>query len=341
MQTLQQQLQHKIDHTTKPLGSLGQLESIALQIGTIQQTLQPAITQPHIVVFAGDHGIALTGLVNPYPQAVTAQMVLNYLNGGAAINVFCKLNQVALKVVDAGVNADFDNIQHPDFIQAKINKGTANYLQQPAMTAAELQQALEKGKAIVAGIAATGCNCIGFGEMGISNTSSAALLMHAFTQLPLEACTGRGTGASDAQLQQKLATLQQAYTIHQNNLQTPQQVLQAFGGFEIAMMTGAYLEAAAQKMVIVVDGFIATTALLAALQMQPEVQQYCVFAHTSGEKGHAQLLQWLKATPLLQLGLRLGEGTGAALAVPLLRAAVAFVNEMASFESARVSTATS
>lgn len=338
--SIAQQLQHKIDHTTKPLGSLGQLEGLALQIGLIQQSLTPVIQDPHIVVFAGDHGIALTGLVNTYPQQVTAQMVHNYLGGGAAINVFCKLNQVALKVVDAGVNADFSGIDHPHFIQAGIGKGTANYLEQPAMTTAEMNQAIEKGKQIVADIALTGCNCIGFGEMGISNTSSAALLMHAVTRLPLIDCTGRGTGATDEQLRQKQATLQKAYVFHEAQLQSPLDILQMFGGFEIAMMTGAFIQAAESNMAIVVDGFIATTALLIALQLQPGIINNCIFAHTSGERGHAKLLQWLNVHPLLQLGLRLGEGTGAALAMPLVRAAVAFVNEMASFESANVSTAT-
>lgn len=337
--TLAEQLQYKIDHTTKPIGSLGMLETIALQTGLIQQTVQPAIHNAHIVVFAGDHGIAQTGLVNPYPQAVTAQMVLNYLNGGAAINVFCRLNQIALKVVDAGVNADFSEVQHPDFIDAKINKGTANYLEQPAMSLAEATKAMEKGKQIVQQIAATGCNCIGFGEMGISNTSSAALLMHAITQLPLEDCTGRGTGANDAQLAVKIATLQKAYQQQQQQLHNAMDILRTFGGYEIAMMAGAYVQAAANHMVIVVDGFIATAALLVALQWQPGLLANCLFAHASGEKGHAQLLHWLKAAPLLQLGMRLGEGTGAALAIPIIRAAVAFVNEMASFESANVSTA--
>jgi nicotinate-nucleotide--dimethylbenzimidazole phosphoribosyltransferase len=338
--TLPQQLKNKIDQKTKPLGALGQLEDIALQIGLVQQTLSPVIRQPHIVVFAGDHGIAATGLVNPYPQAVTAQMVLNYLNGGAAINVFCRLNRLTLKVVDAGVNHDFDDINHhPHFISAKIGKSTRNYLEAPAMTQEEALAAIEKGKSIVLDIAAIGCNCIGFGEMGIGNTSAASLLMSAVTGVPVADCTGRGTGVNDEQLQRKILTLQQAYALHAPHLKTPLDMLAAFGGYEIAMMTGAFIQAAGSQMLIVVDGFITTVALLLAEQLQPGVVHNCIFAHASSEKGHAQLLQVLKARPLLSLGLRLGEGTGAALAMPLIQAAVAFLNEMASFESANVSTA--
>ncbi len=338
--TLQQQLQNKIDQKTKPPGALGQLETIALQAGLVQQTLQPAVLHPHMVVFAGDHGIAATGLVNPYPQAVTAQMVLNYLNGGAAVNVFCRHNHITLKVVDAGVNYDFSAIDyHPDFIPAKINNGTRNYLEGDAMTAAEAEQAIEKGRSIVQAITATGCNCIGFGEMGIGNTSAASLIMSAVTGIAVEDCTGRGTGVNDAQLLQKIDTLQKAYTLHAAQLQSPLQVLQAFGGYEIAMMTGAYIQAATNNMLIVVDGFITTAALLLASQLQPAVLRNCIFAHSSSEKAHSKLLGILNATPLLNMGLRLGEGTGAALAMPLIQCAVAFLNEMASFESANVSQA--
>lgn len=342
---LQEELQHKINNKTKPLGALGLLEDIALKVGLMQNTIAPEIRQPHIVVFAGDHGIAKTGLVNPYPQEVTAQMVLNFLQGGAAINVFCRQNKITLQVVDAGVQQDIIPASSrlkvkggEMFINARMGFGTRNYLEEPAMSEEEALSAIIKGKEIVQSIVATGCNCIGFGEMGIGNTSSASLIMSAVTGLPVTECTGRGTGVNDEQLQTKIKTLEQVYQLHQlhDTDKDAIELLTLVGGFEIAMMTGAYLEAASQKMVIVVDGFIATAALLLAQLIEPSVVDYCIFAHTSGERGHEGMLQYLQAKPLLHLGMRLGEGTGAALAIPLVQSAVNFLAEMASFESAGV-----
>lgn len=341
--SLQQQLQHLIDTKTKPPGALGVLESIALQAGLIQQTTKPTFSKPHIVVFAGDHGIAATGLVNPYPQAVTAQMVFNFLNGGAAINVFCRANNIHLIVVDAGVNHDFAGLQNSSFIQSKMGYGTNDYTTGPAMTEDVCLQAIEKGKSIVQSIAKQGCTVIGFGEMGISNTSSAALIMSALMQCPVAQCTGRGTGASNEQLNQKVTVLEdvaQKHNLHQL-FQNPIGLLATVGGFEIAMMVGAYLQAAASGLVVVVDGFIATAAFMIAQKIEPNIIYNCVFAHNSGEQGHQKMLDHLGVQPLLNLGLRLGEGTGAALAMPLVQAAIAFLNEMASFESAGVNTQTS
>ncbi len=339
--TLREALQHKIDFKTKPLHALGKLEGIALQAGLIQQTLTPSVRHPHIVVFAADHGIAGTGLVNPYPQEVTAQMVLNFLHGGAAINVFCRQHRIALTVVDAGVNFNWNgSITDAGFIAVKIGYGTKNYLEEPAMSEAETRQAIAKGREIVAAIAAKGCNCIGFGEMGIGNTSSAALIMSAVTGIPVEDCVGRGTGVSDEQLATKTATLQTVFNKHLPVVSaspSPYTILQHFGGFEIAMMTGAFLEAAALNMIIVVDGFITTAALLLAQQIDKEVNDYCFFAHTSNEQGHQKMLRYMNATPLLQLDMRLGEGTGAAMAIPLIQSAVLFLSEMASFDTAGVS----
>lgn len=339
--TLQQQLQALIDHKTKPQGALGELEHLALQIGLIQQTTTPAIRRPHIVVFAADHGIAATGLVNPYPQAVTAQMVLNFLRGGAAINVFCRQHGLGLTIVDAGVAFDWSDAdrQHPGFITCKIAGGTRNYLEGAAMSPEQCVQAISKGRELVRQLKAEGCNTLGFGEMGIGNTSSAALLMSALLQLPVSDCVGRGTGADDVQLQTKINTLEQVAAFHQLHTLAadPQALLARVGGFEIAMMTGAYLEAAAQQMVIVVDGFITTAALLVAQALHAGVSAHCIFAHCSGEQGHRRMLEHLQANPLLNLGMRLGEGTGAALAIPLLQSAVLFLNEMASFASAGVS----
>jgi len=335
--TLKSTLHTKIDQKTKPLGALGQLETLALQIGLCQNSLTPHLTKPSILIFAGDHGVVAAG-VSAYPQSVTAQMVANFLTGGAAISVFAKQHAVNLLVVDAGVNADL--AAHPQLINAKIAKGTQNFLTQSAMSSADCLQAIQTGADLVTQQHATGCNCIGFGEMGIGNTSSAALLMHTLTGLPLTQCVGRGTGLDDAQLAHKVAVLQQA--LAQNGGWDDEQnptalnALTTFGGFEIAMMVGAYLQAAEHGMVIMVDGFIASSALLVASCLYPQVLDYCVFSHVSDEQGHQALLKHFNATALLNLNLRLGEGSGIALAYPLLQSAVLFLNEMASFAEAGV-----
>jgi nicotinate-nucleotide--dimethylbenzimidazole phosphoribosyltransferase len=325
-------LQAKIDQKTKPLGSLGQLESLALQIGLIQDSLTPSLNKPCIIIFAGDHGIVESG-VSAYPQTVTAQMVANFLAGGAAISVFARQHELELLIVDAGVNADLAS--HPRLIDAKIGKGTLNFLTHPAMTTEQCTKALQAGAELVLQQYHNGCNCIGFGEMGIGNTSSAALLMHCLTALPLAQCVGRGTGLNDDQLQNKLSVLQQALNQHKG-ITEPLDVLATFGGFEIAMMVGAYLKAAESGMLIMVDGFIAGTALLVACKLYPQVLDYCVFSHVSGEQGHQALLDQFNARPLLNLDLRLGEGSGIALAYPLLQSAVVFLNEMATFDEAGV-----
>jgi nicotinate-nucleotide--dimethylbenzimidazole phosphoribosyltransferase len=327
------ELQHLIDNKTKPLGALGRLEEVAKHIGCLQNTLSPSIDKPTIVVFAGDHGITAEG-VSPYPREVTHQMVLNFMNGGAAINVFANQHQIALKIVDAGVICDFD--PHPQLINAKIGFSTKNFLIEPAMTEEECEQAIHKGADIVAQTHAEGCNTIGFGEMGIGNTSSSAALMHLLTEIPLEACVGSGTGLDEIGIRHKIHVLKKAIA-DRNITKTPLTVLSTFGGFEIAMMVGAYLQAAELKMLILVDGFIATAALLVAVKLYPNLLDYCIFTHQSQEKGHQKLLQALKAQPLCHLEMRLGEGTGIAVAFPIIIAAVNFLNEMASFETAGVS----
>jgi len=325
-------LQQKIDQKTKPLGALGQLETLALQIGLIQNSLTPRLNKPCIMVFAGDHGVAAAG-VSAYPQSVTAQMVANFLAGGAAISVFAKQHGIELQIVDAGVNADLDC--HPALVDAKIGKGTRNFLTQPAMTTEQCAKALRAGSDLVLRQHENGCNCIGFGEMGIGNTSSAALLMHTLTGLPLELCVGRGTGLNDAQLRNKTSILQQALIRHQE-VSEPLAILATFGGFEIAMMVGATLKAAELGMLIPVDGFIASNAVLVASKLYPAALDYCVFSHESHEQGHRALLKHLNAKALLNLDLRLGEGSGIALAYPLLQSAVLFLNEMATFAEAGV-----
>lgn len=332
--TLQKALLHKIQHKTKPLGALGQLEMVALQIGLIQQSMTPQLRQPTMLVFAGDHGVAQSG-VSPYPQAVTAQMVLNFIAGGAAINVFSRQAGMALRVIDAGVNHTFAHSTH--LINAKVGMGTANFLQSPAMTPSECESAIARGAEIACAEIKAGCNIIGFGEMGIGNTSSASCLMSVLLGIPIAHCVGRGTGLDDAGLAHKIQVLTQAIAHHALNATNPYAVLSTFGGFEIAMMVGAMLAAAERKAVLLIDGFIVTAALLVASRIQPAILEYCIFSHQSDEHAHQMLLAELKAKPLLNLGLRLGEGTGAALAYPLVQNAVNFLNEMASFESAGVS----
>jgi nicotinate-nucleotide--dimethylbenzimidazole phosphoribosyltransferase len=331
-ETLGSLLQAKIDQKTKPLGALGQLESLGLQIGLCQNTLTPHLNKPCIIIFAGDHGIVESG-VSAYPQTVTAQMVANFLSGGAAISVFARQHKLELLIVDAGVNADLTS--HPGLIDAKIGKGTKNFLTQSAMTIDACTEAIQAGAERVFQQHDDGCNCIGFGEMGIGNTSSAAMLMHCLTAMPLAQCVGRGTGLNDDQLHNKVGILQQALKQHKG-ITEPLDVLATFGGFEIAMMVGAYLKAAELGMLIMVDGFIASTALLVAYKLHPQVLDYCVFSHVSSEQGHQVLLDQLNAKALLKLDLRLGEGSGIALAYPLLQSAVIFLNEMATFAEAGV-----
>jgi nicotinate-nucleotide--dimethylbenzimidazole phosphoribosyltransferase len=328
-------LQQKIDSKTKPPGSLGQLEALALQIGRVRGSLTPTLAKPQLVVFAGDHGAARAG-ISAFPQEVTWQMVENFLAGGAAINVFARANGLDLTVVDAGVAHDFG--QRPGLQNRKVDAGgTLNYLEGAAMTAEQCATAMAHGAEIVAALAADGCEIVGCGEMGIGNTASAALITHCLSDAPLADCVGRGTGLDDAGLARKRALLQQALDLWSGRNADPLQVLARFGGFEIAMMAGAMLAAARHRMLVLVDGFICGAAALVAARLQPAFRDYAVFCHASAEAGHRVQLAALGAQPLVSLDLRLGEGTGAALAWPLVRAACAFLNEMASFESAGVS----
>lgn len=329
-----QEIQAKIDLKTKPLGALGSLEKLAFQIASVQDTLSPELVNPHIIVFAASHGIASEG-VSAYPSEVTPQMVLNFIEGGAAINVFTRQHGINLLLVDAGVDYDFG--QNEKLVDAKVNFGTRSFSQQPAMSAAECRQCLEKGADLVRKVRQTGCNVIGFGEMGIGNTSSASAIMSRLLNIPVSQCVGRGTGLDEVQLDRKIAVLTKALEYHQRVPNNAESVLATFGGFEIAMMCGAMLEAARLGMLVLVDGFIASVSYLFAFKMDPSVQRYAVFCHQSDERGHHLLLQSMGADALLKLDMRLGEGTGCALAYPLLQSAVAFLNEMASFESAGVS----
>lgn len=326
---------------TKPLGSLGALEALGLQLGLIQQTDRPALRQPQLLVFAADHGLAARG-VSAYPSDVTWQMVENFLAGGAAVSVLARQHGLALHVVDAGVAHDF--APRAGLTARKVAPGTRDASEVPAMTAAQCAQALQAGCDLVAGLPG---NAVLLGEMGIGNTSSAALLLSRLADAPLAACIGRGTGLDDAGLHRKHQVLQAALQRHEA-VTEPLPALAALGGFEIAMMAGAALQAAAERRAVVVDGFIAGAAVLVAAKLAPQLLGYCVFAHRSAESGHRVMLAHLAQQPaarwglagvgpLLDLGLRLGEGSGAALAWPLIQSAVFLLGDMASFESAGVS----
>jgi nicotinate-nucleotide--dimethylbenzimidazole phosphoribosyltransferase len=319
-----------IDNKTKPPGSLGRLEPLAKQIGLIQRTAEPRVDRPAILVFAADHGIVAEN-VSAYPQSVTWQMVENFLAQGAAINVFARQNQCALRVIDAGVRHDFG--ARDGLLDRKVGPGTRNFAHEPAMTAQQCALALQHGIALAAELEG---NVVGFGEMGIGNTSAAAALMHKLTGVPVAECVGAGTGLHADGIAHKQRVLERAAARHAAATE-PLDVLAALGGFEIAMMAGAMLAAAERRMVLLIDGFIVTSALLVAARLQPAILDYCVFSHCSDERGHQRMLDLLGAQPLLQLGLRLGEGSGCALALPLLQAAVNFLCDMATFESARVS----
>lgn len=323
-------LQQKLDNKTKPLGSLGRIEALAQRIGLILGTETPALESPQLVVFAADHGLAARG-VSAFPSDVTWQMVENFLSGGAAVSVLARQHGIGLTVVDCGVRHDF--APRAGLLDCKIAAGTADALEGPAMTEVQCEQALNNGAELLRNLPG---NALLLGEMGIGNTSAASLLMSRLAGLDIVDCTGAGTGLDAEAVQRKIGVLRQVLARHAH-AQTPLQALQAFGGFEIATMVGAVLQAAHERRVVVVDGFIASAAVLVASAMQPGVLQRCVFAHRSGERGHALMLAHLKAEPLLDLGLRLGEGSGAAMAWPLLQSACAILCHMASFESAGVS----
>ncbi|WP_180683435.1 nicotinate-nucleotide--dimethylbenzimidazole phosphoribosyltransferase [Tepidicella baoligensis] len=331
---LAQRVQHQLDQKTKPLGSLGQIEVLALRLACILGTETPRLQHPQLLVCAGDHGLAARG-VSAFPSDVTWQMVENFLAGGAAVSVLARQHGLALTVVDCGVAHDF--LPRPGLWIRKVAPGTADAADGPAMTPAQCQQALDNGAEIVRQLPG---NVLLLGEMGIGNTSAASLLLSRLCGLDIEDCTGAGTGLDAPGVQRKIAVLREVLQRHPAAVE-PWDALAAFGGFEIATLVGAVLEAAAQRRVVLVDGFITSAAVLVAARLQPAVLQRCVFAHRSGERGHALMLAALKVAPLLDLGLRLGEGSGAAMAWPLLVSATAILEQMACFEGAGVSRASS
>ncbi len=325
-------IHQRIDQKTKPPGSLGQLESLAARLALILDAESIQIKHPTLLLFAADHGIADNG-ISIAPSDVTRQMVMNFLNGGAAINCFCDTHGLAIKIIDAGIKNPLDDTR---LINQSLGRGTHDFSKQAAMTNDQAAEGLLLGKKIAETTLQTGVNVLGFGEMGIGNSSAAAAIMAAILNIPADECVGRGTGIDDKVFQKKLQLIEQALRLHADQLDCPLDILTNLGGFEIAQMAGAMLATAASHKVILVDGFIATAAALIAHRLAPQIVDYMVFCHQSNEQGHQRMLNHLGGRALLSLDMRLGEGTGAALALPLLQAAASFYNNMASFEQAQV-----
>lgn len=327
---LENSLRARIDGKAKPLGALGQLEAVAFRLGLVQNTLSPTIERPQMLLFAADHGLSARG-VSAYPPQVTALMARNFAGGGAAINLFCRQNNWQLRVFDVGVDADLSDESAIE--NHKVRRGTRDASIENALIPAEVEAAIQVGFEAARAATRSGSNVVACGEMGIGNTATAALLMSRLLDLPIEICAGRGTGLDDAGLKHKIEILQCVLARHADAPPSPLALLRAFGGLEIAAMCGAFLGGACEKMTLLCDGFIASVALALAIEIAPATAQYAILCHLSAERGHAILCEHLvergALPPLLDLGLRLGEGTGAALALPLVKASAAFVNEMA------------
>lgn len=320
-------LRAQLDAKAKPLGALGRIEDLAVRLGLIAGGPPPTFERALLLVFAGDHGMNAEG-VSAYPSAVTQAMVATFLAGKASANAFARAVGADLRVVDAGVDAEL--APHPELTNAKVRRGTRNAAVEPALTLAEAEQALARGADIARQALADGFEILALGEMGIGNTASAALLMHRLAPAPLAECVGRGAGHDEAGLARKTAVLERAAA--RSAATEPLDVLAQFGGLEIAMMAGAIIGAASAKVPVLVDGFIVSAAALVAIRLVPEAKDYCVFCHRSAEQGHSRLLASVEADPLLALDLRLGEGTGALLTLPLVRAASRLLTDVASLD---------
>jgi nicotinate-nucleotide--dimethylbenzimidazole phosphoribosyltransferase len=328
---LRQQVRRRWDSLTKPRGSLGRLETLVEQLACITGDPMPRASRKAMYVFCADHGVAGEG-VSPYPSVVTAQMVKNFLRGGAAINVLCRQYGLEPRIVDAGVDAP----PEPGVIDRKIGRGTGSFVWEPAMRRDQAMEALECGAAL-AREAKTEFDLCGIGEMGIGNTTAASALFCVFAGLVPELTAGRGAGLDEDGVRRKIEALERALRLHRPNPADPVGVLAAVGGFEIAMMAGFLIGAAQARLPVVVDGFIASSAALAARALSVHVLDYLFFSHRSAERAHARMLQTLNVQPILDLDLRLGEGTGAALAIGVIEAALRLYHEMATFETAGVS----
>lgn len=325
-------LTDKIDNLAKPKGSLGALEELALQIGLIQQTLTPRLRHPQNLIFAADHGIVEEG-VSLSPKEITWQQIINFIKGGAGVNFLCRQHGFTLKIVDAGVDYDFPC--NEGILRMKVRKSSRNYLHEAAMTEAEMALCLERGAEVVRRCHEEGSNVLSFGEMGIGNTSSSSLWMSCLTGIPLEQCVGTGSGLDHAGVRHKYEVLKRSLDNYKGD-GSPRDIIRYFGGLEMVMAVGGMLQAAELKMVILIDGFIMTNCILAASKLCPEVLAYAIFGHCGDESGHKRILDAMQAKPLLNLGLRLGEGTGAICAYPIVDSAVRMINEMDNFAHASI-----
>ena len=334
-------LQHKIDNLNKPKGSLGRLESLALQVGLIQQTLTPALNHPCHILFGADHGIEREG-VSVSPREVTWQQMINFGRGGGGVNMFCRQHGFKLRVVDVGVDYDFSLSEHPHIIDRKIGYGTRNFLYEPAMTADEYDRAIRIGADLVDECFKEGCNVICFGEMGIGNTSPSSIWMHLLADIPLTQCIGAGSGLNSEGMRHKYDVLSKAVEkfktqeLKNSETQKLKNLLSYFGGYEMIAALGGMMRAADHRMIILVDGFIMSACMLAASKLHPEILDFAIFGHCGDESGHRLMLNAMNAEPLLSLGLRLGEGTGAICAYPILQSAVNMINEMDNFDHAEI-----
>ena len=343
---MQAAIQSKIDNLNKPKGSLGQLEELAMQICLVQQTLSPSLNHPCHLLLGGDHGIEREG-VSATPREVTWQQMINFSRGGGGVNMFCRQHGFSLRIVDMGVDHDLSNV--PGIINRKIAPGTRNFLHEPAMTEEQLEQAIQAGIDLADECHNDGCNILCIGEMGAANTSPSSIWMSLFCQIPLAECIGAGSGLGSEGISHKQRVLEEAikrFSTHSAPLGPtvclPKQetsnlpVIRYFGGFEMVTAIGAMLRAAELKMLVMVDGFIMTACALAACQLCPAAYDYMIFGHCGDESGHRRMLDFLRARPLLSLGLRLGEGTGALCAYPVIDSAVRMVNEMNNFQNAKI-----
>ena len=330
--SLQSAILQKIDNLNKPKGSLGRLEELAMQICLIQQTLDPSLAHPCHILFGGDHGIEREG-VSVSPREVTWQQMINFTRGGGGVNMFCRQHGFKLRIVDVGVDYDLSNI--PGIINRKIARGTKNFLYEPAMSEEEFNQAIQIGSDLVDECIAEGCQILSIGEMGIANTSPSSIWMHLFGNIPLEDCIGAGAGLDTPGIRHKYEILSKA--VEHFSLLTPRSsLLSYFGGYEMIAAIGAMLRAAEKHLIILIDGFIMTACALAAIRLNPSSQDYMIFTHCGDESGHKLMLDIVGAKPLLHLDLRLGEGTGALCAFPIVDSAVRMMNEMNNFDSAKI-----
>ena len=329
---LRARLQYLLDNKAKPVGSLGLMEDIALKLGLIQNCENPVLNKAVMLTVAADHGVTAEG-VSPCPVEITWQQTLNFLNGGGGIGLFSHIYGLDLWVADAGVNYDF--APHPKLIDVKIAKGSANMLHTPAMTRVQCVYAIENGRKIVRKFSEEGTNVIGFGEMGIGNTTPASALLSIYANIPVSEAVGQGAGLDASGISHKAKVITQAISNHGVS-DDPIENLSRFGGFEIATICGGMLEAASRRMAIITDGFITTSALLIAHAINPRVSDYAFFAHQSDEHGHRKMIEMLNGKPILQLGLRLGEGTGAAVAYSVLKGSAAILSHMTSFDQSGV-----